>query len=257
MKFYYADTVTQRLNEYHRLGIEDMLMSYWYLANETNQLKRWELLLQFNVFLDSGAFSAWKQDFRIDIDRYIDYVRRVQHAVVVYASLDVIQEPEESMKNWEYMRQQGLDPMPVFHANESFDFLKEYVEQVGYIALGGVAGLPWAKKKIYKYFDTCFGIIGDKIKVHGFGVCNLDYLIKYPFYSADGTSWLAPAIWGKDNSYDFIRGKKGKRPKLLYSQWLKKESSRSDRMRYGYQSMAKMIAFVTETWTKRGITWND
>jgi hypothetical protein len=98
-----------------------------------------------------------------------------------------------SHRNFRHMRGCGLNPIPVFHAGESFSWLEKYIHQEAcdYIALGGVAKntLTWN----WAFFDECFEIIeesGRTIKTHAFGVGEEETLIHYPFASADATSWI-------------------------------------------------------------------
>src|SRR5262245_30767441 len=42
------------------------------------------------LFLDSGAYSAWKKGETIDVRDYIKFVREAEPCLTVYANLDVI-----------------------------------------------------------------------------------------------------------------------------------------------------------------------
>ena len=47
-----------------------------------------------NIFIDSGAFSAFTRGISIDIDEYIEFINSVHDNVELYASLDVIPSSE-------------------------------------------------------------------------------------------------------------------------------------------------------------------
>ena len=43
-----------------------------------------------DLFLDSGAFSAWNKGTSIDIKKYIKFIKKNEDLFTVYANLDVI-----------------------------------------------------------------------------------------------------------------------------------------------------------------------
>src|SRR5258708_5969086 len=97
-----------------------------------------------SVLLDSGAFSRWTIGTSIDLDdEYIPYVKTNEHLLAGgYISLDVIpgrdrqrewradlieQAAHQSYENWLKMRDAGLQPWPVVHMGESFDWPERYL----------------------------------------------------------------------------------------------------------------------------------
>lgn len=172
-----------------------------------------------NLFLDSGAFSAWTQGAKIDIDEYIKFIKENESLITVYANLDVIKikapiQPDPKKIKWigpneetakltlanqKIMEEAGLNPLPCFHFGEPMSYLDYYVENYDYLALGvagnsGTSLMPW--------LDDCFkNHICDKdgmpkIRIHGFAVTGLSLMIKYPFYSVDSTSWVVTGRMG-------------------------------------------------------------
>ena len=124
-------------------------------------------------------------------------------------SATVEQKIEGAEKTWEnflYMRKHVNSPdklVYVFHVGENFDFLKNalnYVDEKGPIkalALGGLVDKPMTVKK--EFISRCFQIIeksSHKPSVHGFGLNTFSLLYKYPFTSADATSWVRTAGLG-------------------------------------------------------------
>ena len=53
--------------------------------------------MNVDVFLDSGAFSAWTRGMEIDIQKYIEFIKQNQDIITVYANLDVISKDRFSM----------------------------------------------------------------------------------------------------------------------------------------------------------------
>lgn len=147
----------------------------------------------------------------------------------VYACLDCIpgtpgrpateiEKENAAAKTWEnylYMKEQGLDPIPVYHYGENIGFLHRMLQYgCDYIGIGGLVGVP---SKLRSYFlDRTFADLVDengmpKVKTHGFGMTSLPLIFRYPWYSVDSTSWIKvtqnggvyfPAL-SKDNEFLF------------------------------------------------------
>lgn len=154
-----------------------------------------------DLFLDSGAFSAMTQGVDIDIYQYIDFIKRNKKYIEVYANLDVIGCAEGTWKNQKIMEKAGLNPLPVFHYKEDEKYLKRYLKRGHeYIALGGL--VTGERKTMRGFFDRMFSkfLCGKNgmplVKVHGFGMTSLDYMLRYPWYSVDSTSWVVTGRMG-------------------------------------------------------------
>jgi hypothetical protein len=81
------------------------------------------------LMVDSGAYTESTRGIDIDIDHYCD--RLIANPwIKTYANLDKINPdlPEEgatvSYQNFKYMRERGLDPMPVYHDRENISHLQ-------------------------------------------------------------------------------------------------------------------------------------
>jgi hypothetical protein len=160
----------------------------------------------FDLFLDSGAYSGHTKGITIDINQYITYIKKNIAYIDVYANLDVIGNPKATLVNQKIMEKAGLKPLPCFHYNENWknlkdqeqleywQYLKDYVNGGhDYIGLGGVARIRGQKSK--DWFTECFKLICDenghpKVKVHGFAITDVDSLWEFPFFSVDSTSWI-------------------------------------------------------------------
>ena len=141
-----------------------------------------------DLFIDSGAYSAFTQEAEINIMDYIDFLQ--YHHPENYANLDDIKSWEQTLKNQKTMEHAGLKPIPVWHAKEPFQVLKDYVASYKYVGIG-FAPLAasrdrkqLAKTLIQEFPDTNF---------HLFALTHLDVLAEYDFYSADSTGWVLRA----------------------------------------------------------------
>lgn len=161
---------------------------------------------KIKLFLDSGAFSAKSQGVKIDIYKYIEFIKKYKKHIEVYANLDVIGDAEASLDNQKIMEAAGLSPLPCFHYGEPFKYLKYYIKNYNYIALGGMVG---ASSEISNWLDLLFSdYIPMNTKVHGFGMTNLKLMLRFPWFSVDSSSWCITGRMGsiyvpkyKNNKY--------------------------------------------------------
>ena len=232
-----------------------VLISYFYFKKiKKQQLKKLEKL---DVFVDSGAFSAWSQGDIIDVEAYMLWLW--EYGFETYASLDVIYDPEATKENFETMRnpnrikEEGFNPIPTFHYGIDFKYLED-IKDEPYIALGGMVPLAKESAKLQRWLDKCFEILIDNVKkgmkVHGFGLSNMQLLKRYPFYSVDSSSWNAGGKFGE--TYEFKKGR------MVRGQGLvdKMNIDKRDYIRLNQKNIyefQKAEKFLTDLWTKRGI----
>lgn len=191
------------------------LWSYYFITQKEMDDKKKKV----ELFLDSGAFSAWSQKSSINIKEYIAFIKENEHLIDVYANLDVIGNSKASWRNQRIMEKAGLKPMPVYHLEDPIEDLHKCVEEYEYFGLGGMArGVRAYTRR--EYLDKCFNIICDtpdrmpKCKVHGFGMTSLTLMLLYPWYSVDSTTWV---ITGRVGSI-FV-------PKRSGGKWIYDETS--------------------------------
>ena len=163
-------------------------------------------------FLDCGAFSAWNYNEEIDVYDYIQYLHKVKHMLTEYPQLDVLGDLDRTRYNLKVMETAGLNPIPVFHARKApISYFKELVDR-GYkrICIGAIAkteGVDF-ESEVTDVFNEIFDYIVDKktktvkCRLHVFGYTRESNLIKYPFWSADSTGWLAGAQYGHARFFD-------------------------------------------------------
>jgi len=173
------------------------LHSYFYKwASEMIKTKEKKV----ELFLDSGAFSAWTQNKDIDIYEYIEFIKEHKHLISVYANLDDINSAEKTWENQLIMEKAGLRPLPVFHYGEPDSYLIKYMKKYDYLSFGGM--VPISTTVLVQWLDRIFGrYITDKDgmpthKVHGFGLTSLRLMLRYPWFSVDSTSWVVTGRMG-------------------------------------------------------------
>lgn len=203
-----------KLNEREREivhGIPHILESYHYVGSQkyVDQMRADNA----QVFLDSGAFSAFTLGVSIDLPTYCDYIKRnmdiwrVEDGVVMASVLDGIGDPLQTYRNQLHMEALGAKPLPCFHAGEDERYLEHYVQNYEYITLGGMVGSStkqlciWLDRMWDKYLTDSSG--RPRLKVHGFGITAVPIMERYPWWSVDSSSWIQSAAFGSIVTPDY------------------------------------------------------
>lgn len=173
-------------------------------------------LCKGNLFIDSGAYSAHTRNAELDVDAYIEYLNSIDDQLHIFAQVDKIpgvfrqpktkeqlaEAPELSWKNYLYMRDKLKSPkklLPIFHQGEDYKWLHNMLEwtdengeHIPYIGISPANDQPVKEKE--RFIDKCFRIIekssNPNVNTHAFGMTSLHILERYPFTSADSTSWI-------------------------------------------------------------------
>lgn len=257
MKLYFAGYSTDtEISEC--TDTKNLLESYLYFKKKDYQAWHKERgLLGKDLFLDSGAFSAFTKGEVIDIDDYINFIKRNEKWITTYAGLDVIGDSKGTRENVEYMESKGLHPLPTFHHGSDYAELERMVKKYDYIALGGLVPISMNVPLMKKHLDKCFRIIGKDVKVHGFGVNGYWAWLRYPFYSVDATSWLAGAMYRRLITFDpashkLVQSTKTKNSDNILFMKAHTANYRELNMHNAKEYM-KAAHFVTRLWANRGI----
>lgn len=235
------------------------LHSYLEVKNGTSDILTY-CLSDENVFLDSGAFTAFTQGKVIDID---DYIKRIKElGVSQYAALDVIGDHKATQKNLEYMESKGLSPIPTFHFGSPIEVLVAMIQKYDYIALGGLVPHAMNQPKLQAWLDYCYSVITKHkplTKTHLFGINSLWAWKRYPIYSADATSWVAGSKFRRIIEYNpktmsMLTHQKAKLSNMSYKVW---EGNYIDLNLHNIIEYQKAADDITNLWKIRGVEWND
>ena len=171
-----------------------ILISFFYI----HKWREWHECAQpSKLMLDSGAFSAWNCGAEIDIAALTKEAKREEWNEAV--ALDVVGDPEATLKNTRWMRQQGAPVYPVFHIGEPWEYLERYCEEFGKVGLSCRFGE--AIPASMRWLEQCFARAWPH-KFHSFGWSSENLLRAFPFASVDSSSWFrAPAAWGTWKSF--------------------------------------------------------
>lgn len=195
MKYYAAVVNEDEIKAACLIPPRQILASYHYFKTKP-ELIRGLVMQHYDVLIDSGAFSAANSNKEIDIEDYCKFIKET--GVLTYAGLDVIGDAAATRSNTEYMiKQHGLNPIPTFHMGSKLEDLDKLLEY-RYIALGGLvfsSGVESHCDEVWSY------ILRRKpnIRVHGFGLTNIDLMSRYPWYSVDSSSFKSCKRFGRQN----------------------------------------------------------
>jgi hypothetical protein len=143
---------------------------------------------------DSGAYSARTLGVEITPDEFAEWVKVWRGQLVWVASLDVINEPEVTWKNYRRLRDKhGLDVVPTLHGGDpARKWIDRYAaDGVDFIGLGGLtphrgrpaAVIPWLAD-LMKYARDRY----PTMRFHGWGCTNPVLTKALPWYSVDSSN---------------------------------------------------------------------
>lgn len=172
---------------------------------------------EFEVMLDSGAFTAWTKGEEVKLDElrrtYGTLLEKYGHLGRGFwlINLDKIpgspgrnpsqEEIEECIKvsdenYYRLVEEFGHIVLPVFHQGESFNRLKEVADMGEYINVsprndvGERLRVRWAKET-----HEQLKALGDP-KTHGLAATGLPMMQDVPWWSVDSASWIMVASYG-------------------------------------------------------------
>lgn len=187
-----VETVPHILESWHYVGKQSFVD---HMRNNSAQ-----------IFLDSGAFSAYTLGVTLSVAEYCEYIQRnldilrKENGTVMASVLDGIGDPLQTWRNQLEMELRGCRPLPCFHAGEDERYLEHYVSNYDYITLGGMVGSStkalsvWLDRIWERYLTDGSGRA--RLKVHGFGITAIPLMERYPWFSCDSSSWIQSAAFG-------------------------------------------------------------
>lgn len=173
-------------------GARNILISYADYRKSFAKFSEHLSNYQFNILLDSGAYSAFTRGIKLDVREYADFLLEFGDWFEYYFNLDVIGDYEASWENQRYLESRGLKPVPVVHYGEEPGLVEQLGKEYDLVALGGMVPIPTRELDVWLrevFYDTD-GNLRNLPKLHGLGLTTKSLLKKYWFYSSDSTRWL-------------------------------------------------------------------
>ena len=145
-----------------------------------------------NVILDCGAYTAAMSGKPVTLEKYISYVQKYGDCFKWYSALDVIGDWETTLDNFIAMRDEGLEPVAVFHGEEPWELLELYREICPLVALGSTPS--WSKKKRMLWLEEIVSRYPHRY--HLFRGTDSEILNRFSFESTDSSTWARAASYG-------------------------------------------------------------
>lgn len=154
---------------------------------------------------DYSYFSLSKgSEFRGYCDKYASFMQKFAGRDITFATVDAIRNPELSWDIQHYFEEEhGLYPVPVVHGGTPLRYLHRYLEEPKKYPIIGLGGLAGGIRPFIKWVDEAFYDICPRsnrylptVKVHGFAVTSWEFMVRWPWWSVDSTSWIKYAAYG-------------------------------------------------------------
>lgn len=287
--FYATSPGTNHMKILRDNKAKNLLFSYAFVKKPQQLLDLLGDWTPEKIIIDSGAFSVWSNGGHIDLTEYAQFCKEFQAKLdpsiqLHITNLDVLPGKwsfvptkkdiaDSAVQGWEnmlYLEKQGLKTIHVFHQHEDFEILDRLCKHLDYIGISPANDVSNNEKmswmnKVFSHINKQYGL--NKIKTHFFAGTGDRMLTDFPTYSADSSSWIAPARYGRvavwtDNHR--LKTFQYKVPEDVEKFWKyvsymgidKMASPRwEDRTSLSIRAYLDLEKFVTEVWRRRGIIW--
>lgn len=150
--------------------------------------------------LDSGAFSD-----RIELPRYLDAAREAlsfEKPPRMVFSLDDLEDWQGSLRNYETVRDAGINAIPTYHYGRPSHMLHAICLEFERLAVGGLARIRGRARQQFldRVFRYCWSS-GSGRRIHGFGIGDATSLFGYPFDTVDSSTWSISSRTGEWPAY--------------------------------------------------------
>ena len=266
-------------------NVENVLFSYHFIKKPDELMRLLDGYAPKHMIIDSGAFSVWSNGGTVDIDAYANFCvamqKRLPNIDLNIVNLDVLpgqwgfvpsqeQIDESAEKGWQnmlYLEAKGLKVIHVFHQHEKFEVLDRLVEHSDYIGISPANDV--SNKEKLAWMNKVFSKIKNNVRTHGFAVTSHRQLYNYPYYSADSSSWVTPARYGRiplmTKTHE-IKAIAYKNQSDIEKYWdllkdvgietIADPLSWEGRTRIAIGTYKKLQEVATRLWSERGVTWS-
>lgn len=170
----------------------NLLLSYFYFKHKSISEVIEELGYKPNIILDSGAFSAKNKGIILDMDTYQNYVKENENFVEHYIAPDVMHDGEATFERFLIMKENGFNPVPVFHYQTDEKWIKKYADMgERFIALGST--VPEKKKELVRIWINELSTKYLSMDFHVLGTSNRRIIDFCDVLSCDSTGWIITA----------------------------------------------------------------
>lgn len=203
-------------------GKLNLLVAYPYMQGQIQVIRENADIVR--LLVDSGAFTAWKAGKKIELDDYCRFIESLPVEPWRYFTLDVVGDPEGTLRNYETMLRRGFKPVPIFTRGEDPSVLENYYKTSDVVGLGGLVGTQGNRG----FVRGIMRHVRDR-KVHWLGFTVFDFVKVYRPYMCDSSSWTSGSRFG---TFDLYMGR-GRMVKVTKAEMAEKPPQQIlDRVRY-------------------------
>jgi len=200
-----------------------LLQSYPYFSNTIYKIYKNRDPSEYELIVDSGAFSVFKSGKVIKLEEYHKFLDKVSDlAILTSIQLDVMGDEEKSWQNFLESIKLGYDVAPVFTRGTNIHEIEKMYNYSNIVFIGatrGVGGPNYVKYVLENNKNR---------NCHILGSFDIKMIKHYRPYSCDVSSWMAASRYGQINVYkgggelkylhrrEFIRRPKREHLKMFY-----------------------------------------
>ena len=173
-----------------------ILIAYPYFSEKVYNALKERDPDEYELIIDSGAFSVFKSGKTIELDDYHKFLDSVSDLPILKAiQLDVMGDEKKSWDNFLKSRSLGYNVAPVFTRGTNINEIEKMYEYSDLVFIGatrGVGGPGYVKYVLENNKNR---------NCHILGTLNTEFLKHYKPYSCDVSSWISAARYGTLNVY--------------------------------------------------------
>ena len=228
-----------------------------------------------DLWLDSGAFTAWKGGEMFNVKDYVTYIKSILPTLKVFRRVFVISldkipgtpgKPvsateiaaaiDETLNNTQYLLSQGIEVVPIHHQGEPLWVMEQYLKLCEYVGISPANDSP--QKTRIAYVRSLIPLFKSEQPIHpahNFGNTPASQLTQFPMYSADSQTWrMRTMTFGE--AFDLqIFGQKNRGRNLITSHRAKQDPITV--LLENVTVIKKFESDLQKLWAHRGITWRE
>lgn len=155
------------------------------------------------VWIDSGAFTAYTTGREVTKEAYAEHLVKNAGGFDYAFTLDVIGDHLQSMKQTEWLWEQGHEVLPIFTFGTPLAEFRVMCRDYGYVGAGGLVPVAKDRHKLLRYLRTLTRIAEEYgTAVHALGIAGRDTVIRSRVWSADSSTVSSAPLYGNVPIYD-------------------------------------------------------
>lgn len=182
--------------------VNSLVSFHYFKRDDIAEMAGWGL----RIIGDSGAFSAASTGAPVDVREFASWAKRWRTALFWIASLDVIGDAKGTRRNYEILRDEGLNVIPTIHYGSEPSLIDQYAaEGVDFMGLGGMVGRKSEPKRLLRWALSMFRYARDKhpqMRFHGWGVTHPELVMNLPWYSVDSSGFSSAYRYARLSLFD-------------------------------------------------------